>query len=137
MKISIDPGDTVGVATWNENGQLIWKSKMSLDEFIEWCDTYPDRDVSTVIVEDFTLRGHQAYRQRGSKLKASQGLGVAKAFAKRVRAKLVVQQPTILNIAAMHTGTKIVSHYSDDVSAFLHGYYYFESIGILRPKPLE
>lgn len=140
MIVSIDPGDTVGIALWSNKGDLWAKMKMSLEEFIDWCDSPPlppGEKIKVAVIEDFTLRGHQAYRQRGSKLKASQGIGVAKAFAKRVGAKVVLQQPSILNIAAMHTGTKIVQHYDDDVSAYLHGYWYFESVGILRAKPLD
>lgn len=137
MIVSIDPGDTVGVCTWSQEGELRSKFKLSLEEFITWCDDWALQPVQVVVIEDFTLRGHQAYRQRGSKLKASQGIGIAKAFAKRVGAKVVLQQPSILNIAAMHTGTKIVQHYDDDVSAYLHGYWYFESVGILRAKPLD
>lgn len=137
MIVSIDPGDTVGVCTWTEAGVLISQKKMSLEDFIIWCDGMADSKlaeamITVVVVEDFALWAHKAFSQRGSKMKASQGIGVAKSFARRVRAKLVTQSSSILKIAAMHTGTKVVQHFDDDVSAYLHGYWYFENAGILK-----
>lgn len=132
--ISIDPGDSTGVAVWKDNGELVKNWKFSLEDFIDWANGI-DFPVSTIVVEDFTLRRGKAVQQTGSKMKASQGIGVAKALAKRLGAKLVRQPSDRLKIAAMHAGVKVpaVSHIKDDVSAYLHGFYFFETRNILKP----
>jgi predicted RNase H-like nuclease (RuvC/YqgF family) len=138
MVVSVDPGDTTGVALWNAEGELIWKRKMSLDDFIYWCDDPGQQllNVTVVVCEDYTQRPKKMNRQ-GNKVKAAQGIGVAKAFAQKHKAKFVAQQPAILSVAALHTRTPHRSHQPDDVSAFLHGYFYFESVGVLKPLPLD
>lgn len=131
--VSIDPGETCGVALWEVTGELFWKRKMSLEELIEWCATF-DSGVSIVVCEDFTLRRSRANAQTGSKMAASQGIGVARAFARRKTARFVRQQPDILRIAAMHAGVALPQgHIADDVSAYLHGFFWFEKEGILKP----
>jgi len=133
--VSIDPGDTCGIAVWSNEGVLKGNWKLSLEELIDYLDNELSMaDIAVVVCEDFTLRGQRGrLNAKGNKLKASQGIGVAKAFAKRMGAKFVAQQPAILKIAALHTRTKIVTHFADDVSAYLHGYWFFEQQGILHP----
>jgi hypothetical protein len=130
MILSIDPGDTTGVALWTDKGKLVWNIKMTHEEFIDWAAD--DFMLSTVVVEDY-VHARGQLNKKGSKLKASQGLGIAKVLAKRAGAKLVIQKNSILNIAAMHAGVPVVKHYDDAVSAYLHGYYYLETQGILKP----
>lgn len=131
---SIDPGGTCGVCLWEVTGVLVWQRKMSLDEFEVWCDEFPDT-LSVVICEDFTLRRNRANAQTGSKMQASQGIGIARALARRHRAKFIRQQPDILRITALHMGVKVpMGHIPDDVSAYLHGARWFMSEGILKAK---
>jgi len=132
--VSIDPGDTCGVALWSEHGHLHWKRSMSLEEFEVWADKI-DVEVSVVVCENYVSRPGQRYEKKGSKMKASQGLGMAKLLARRLQAKFVQQQPDILRITALHAGIKVPQkgHIDDDVSAYLHGFRYFVSIGTLKP----
>lgn len=132
--VSIDPGDTTGVALWNDQGYRYWQRKMTLEEFEIWCDAF-DADVSIVVCENYVHRPRQRYEAKGSKMKASQGIGIAKAFARRRKAKLVIQGPDILRITALHAGIKVPQrgHIDDDVSAYLHGFRYFVSTGTLKP----
>lgn len=133
MILSVDPGGTCGLAMWQEDGTFVNKLKLSLDNFVLWASDV-DIELSVIIYEDYTLRGHQAYAQRGSKLEASQGIGIVKMLAARKNAKLVRQQASILKITAMHAEVPVVAHFDDDVSAYLHGYYYFEQQGLLKTK---
>lgn len=134
--ISIDPGDSTGVALWSDEGIFLEKFKMPLEEFLEWAAKI-DFVVSKVIVEDYVQNPNRRLNAKGSKMKASQGLGAAKLLAVQHGAELVVQKNTNLNMAAMHTGTPIVKHFDDDTSAYLHGYWYFESVGLRRPALQE
>lgn len=134
--ISIDPGDSTGVAVWSDEGQLVRKWKCSLEDFIDWADGV-DFTVSTVVVEDYVQDPYRKLNRKGSKMKASQALGVSKALAKRLGAKLVIQKNTILTVTAMHAGVRVVSHFPDDISAYLHGYYFFETKGIRLPALQE
>lgn len=132
--VSIDPGDTCGVALWTDTGILCWKKAMSLEEFEVWCDIF-DISLSVVVCENYVSRPGQRYEKKGSKMKASQGLGMAKLLARKHKAKFVSQQPDILRITALHAGIKVPQkgHIKDDVSAYLHGFRYFVSIGMLKP----
>lgn len=132
--VSIDPGGTCGVCLWEVTGQLVWQRKMLLDEFVIWCDEFAE-GVTVVVCEDFTLRRNRANAQTGSKMQASQGIGIARAFARAKRAKFIRQQPDILRITALHVGVKVPQgHIPDDVSAYLHGARWFMSEGILKAK---
>jgi hypothetical protein len=133
MILSVDPGGTCGLAMWQDDGTFVNKLKLPLSGFVLWASDV-DIELSTIIYEDFTLRASKAYAQRGSKLEASQGIGVVKALAARKNAKLVRQPSGILKITAMHAEVPIVTHFDDAVSAYLHGYYYFETKGLLKTK---
>lgn len=133
--LSVDPGDTTGVCLWLEDGTLVWKRKMSLEDYIDWANDC-DIALSIVVVEDY-VHARGGMNKKGSKMKASQGLGATKLLAKRHGAKLVVQKNLILIPAAMHAEVPIVKHFDDDISAYLHGYYYFETQGIRLPALQE
>lgn len=140
LVLSVDPGDSTGLALWEQSGELLWTKKMPLEDFILWAElSRYELPLSVVVCEDFTLRprGGRNLNAKGNKLKASQGIGIAKTLAHGHGAKLVMQQPGILRMAELHARVPHKSHQPDDVSAYLHGYYYFETQGILSPKPLD
>lgn len=131
--LSADPGDTTGLALWTLDGELIWTTEKSLEELESWV---LDLDIvlSIVIYEDFRLFRHKAAQQTGSRFGASQAIGMLKVLANRNSAKKVRQNSNILRIAGMHAGVKLPKgHIKDSVSAYLHGFYYFESVGIRVP----
>jgi hypothetical protein len=96
------------------------------------------QNVSVIVCEDYRLRQGRQAAQTGSRFVAVQAIGALKAYAKRVKAKFVLQDPQVLVIAALHSGEKRPSNHSKshDVDAYNHGYYYFETKGLLQPKPL-
>lgn len=132
--VSVDPGDTCGVALWTEGGFLFWKRKMTLEQFEIWCNDF-DNQLSIVVCENYVSRPGQRYEKKGSKMKASQGLGMAKLLARKHKAKFVQQEPNILRITALHAGISVPakSHIADDISAYLHGFRYFITQDILKP----
>ena len=133
MIMSIDPGDTTGIARWYTDGSFIDKFKLPYEDAIDYLAHA--NGISTLVLEDFRLRHGKAVAQTGSKFAAVQVIGAAKLYCRIHHTAYFAQSPQILKIAALHSGTDIPlkSHIDDDVSAYLHGYYWFESRGVLKP----
>jgi hypothetical protein len=131
--VSVDPGDNTGVAEWGIDGTMISNFELTHEEFVEWANDF-DGTLSIVVCEDYVHRPNQRYEKKGSKMKASEGKGIARALAKRKGAKFVVQPSTVLRITALHSGKKIPSksHISDKDSAYLHGFRYLLDAGIIE-----
>jgi predicted RNase H-like nuclease (RuvC/YqgF family) len=136
MVITVDPGDTTGIAYWTDKGELIEKEMLDFDALIERIEAL--EGVTVIVCEDYRLRQGKQMVQTGSKFQAVQVIGALKAYAKRHKAKMVLQDASVLTVAALHSGVKRPSDHSKShaVDAYNHGYYYFETKGLLQPKPL-
>jgi hypothetical protein len=136
MIISVDPGETTGIAYWEDDGTFISREALTQDEILDKVETLSD--VTVIVVEDYRLRQGKQMVQTGSRFVAVQIIGALKAYARRVGAKFVLQPANVLTIAALHSGVKRPSNHSKshDIDAYNHGYYYFETKGLLQPKPL-
>ncbi len=137
MILSVDPGDTSGIAYWENDGTFISREALNFEDLLEKLTDFPE-DVTVIVCEDYRLRQGRQAAQTGSRFVAVQVIGALKLLAKRKKAKMVLQPPTVLTIAAMHSGVKRPSNHakSHDIDAYNHGYYYFETKGLLEPKPL-
>ena len=137
--LSFDPGKTKGWAMFDGNGQIIQYGQASLDELIdlteEWARVWP---ISTIIYESFVLFRHKARQQTGSKMEASQAIGIIKTLARKTDATLVEQDPTIKSLAQKWTQLKPIGDHSQShwVDAFNHGAYWLIRQGI-RKTALE
>jgi hypothetical protein len=136
MIISVDPGETTGIAYWENDGTFISREALTQDEILDRVETLSD--VTVIVVEDYRLRQGKQMVQTGSRFVAVQIIGALKAYARRVGAKFVLQPANVLTVAALHSGVKRPSNHSKshDIDAYNHGYYYFETKGLLQPKPL-
>jgi hypothetical protein len=136
MVISVDPGETTGIAYWENDGTFIGREALSQDDLLDKLETLSG--VPVIVTEDYRLRQGKQMVQTGSRFVAVQIIGALKAYARRVGAKFVLQPANILTIAALHSGIKRPSNHaiSHDIDAYNHGYYYFETKGLLTPKPL-
>ena len=137
MVISVDPGESTGIAFWEDDGTLISRTTYDMDQLLEFT-TIDDRSIKVIVCEDYRLRQGKQMVQTGSRFVAVQVIGALKSLAKRVGAKFVLQQANVLTVAALHSGIKRPSNHaiSHDIDAYNHGYYYFETKGLLHPKPL-
>ena len=137
MVISVDPGESTGIAFWEDDGTLISRTTYDMDQLLEFT-TIDDRSIKVIVCEDYRLRQGKQMVQTGSRFVAVQVIGALKSLAKRVGAKFVLQQANVLTVAALHSGVKRPSNHaiSHDIDAYNHGYYYFETKGLLHPKPL-
>ena len=136
MVISVDPGETTGIAYWENDGTFISREALPQDDLFDKLETLSG--VTVIVTEDYRLRQGKQMVQTGSRFVAVQIIGALKAYARRVGAKFVLQPANILTIAALHSGIKRPSNHaiSHDIDAYNHGYYYFETKGLLTPKPL-
>ena len=95
-------------------------------------------DVTVIVCEDYRLRQGKQMAQTGSRFVAVQVIGALKSYAHRTKAKFVLQSPQVLTVAALHSQVKRPSNHakSHAVDAYNHGYYYFETQGLLQPEGL-
>jgi hypothetical protein len=136
MVISVDPGETTGIAYWSDQGESIEREALNQEALFDKLEQLDN--VTIVVCEDYRLRQGKQMVQTGSRFVAVQIIGALKAYARRVGAKFVLQPAQVLTVAALHSGVKRPSNHakSHDIDAYNHGYYFFETKGLLQPKPL-
>jgi hypothetical protein len=136
MIISVDPGESSGIAYWSDKGEFVEKEILTEEELFDELERL--ENVTVVVCEDYRLRQGKQMVQTGSRFVAVQIIGALKAYARRVGAKFVLQTANVLSVASLHSGVKRPSNHSKshDIDAYNHGYYYFETKGLLQPKPL-
>jgi hypothetical protein len=134
--ISVDPGETTGIAYWSDAGEFVEREALTQDELLDKLEIL--ENVTAVVCEDYRLRQGKQMVQTGSRFVAVQIIGALKAYARRVGAKFFLQPANVLTVASLHSGVKRPSNHakSHDIDAYNHGYYYFETKGLLQPKPL-
>lgn len=141
LYISVDPGKNVGVATWDEHGNFLRKTIFALEDFETYLGSLLDRkhEILAFIVEEYRVYGSKAHAHIGSKVETAQCIGKIKMIAKLLGVPVVEQPATILNGAAKWAGVKRSgSHWKDDVSAYLHGYYYLHKTKkLIRARVLD
>lgn len=129
--LSIDPGDTTGVATWTELGECVRTEEMDLDTVLSTLSKLRGSGISKIVYEDFLLYQHKAQQQTGSRFVASQVIGAIKLSAYMNRITLIRQPAGILRVTGMHARLTLPKgHIPDRMSAYLHGFHYFESLGM-------
>ena len=136
MIISVDPGETTGIAYWSDKGDFVEKEALTQEQLFDKIESL--ENVTAIVCEDYRLRQGKQMAQTGSRFVAVQVLGALKAYSHKVGAKFVLQPANVLTVAALHSGVKRPSNHakSHDIDAYNHGYYYFETKGLLQPKPL-
>lgn len=135
--LAVDPGERIGVAKATKDGEFQANFVCNSEELFEYLLMLSEngQHPRTIVIEDYRLRRGKQMAQTGSRLIAPQIIGALRFYAYSVGALVVLQSPTILDIAAMHAGKKVYKgHYPDDLSAYLHLWYYLETIGVLKPK---
>ena len=139
--VSFDPGKRTGVTTWNEKGECIKSSiflQPSLDVFLEALTHIST--IKTFIVEEYRVYSHMAEAHIGSKIETAQVIGQIKSVARQMNVQVIEQAAIRLRIAAKWAQVKVPpkgQHIRDDVSSYLHGYYYLHKKGIIKAKVLE
>lgn len=135
--LSVDPGDNVGYALW-DGGDCYENEIVSRKQFMQWLVDGYFEGADNVVAEDYTLFRGRAQKQVGSKMPASLVLGALELWCMQHGIWLKKQHSGILSIASMHANRALPQgHCPDDLSAYLHGYYYLENAGVLTPVSRE
>lgn len=142
MFVSVDPGERVGVATFNDKGENIYRTTFSIKEFRKLYLKQilrerlgaPKTDPKLVfIVEDFSLRRDKSFEQTGSDMPASRCIGAVELAVDILghdRGEIVFQSPGNLKTALKWAGFPDLAnkprswHCPDDLSAYAHGVFY-------------
>lgn len=133
--LAFDPGDTTGVAIFSDQGELKQMTQLKLQDLIDFLGGY-EFPVSLVIVEDFRLFKRKAMQQVGSTMPAPQVIGAIKTFASMKGVEVVLQPANIKPLALKWSGIIMPGNHADSHQwdAYLHGYYWLVSNGILQTK---
>jgi len=131
--IGVDPGKVTGIAIFNGDGTLDTFGQLSIEEVIELTDGYL-KNVSVIVVEDFILFKKRALQQAGSRLHASQVIGMMKVFARQKNARLVMQPAERKNDGANLSQKFPPSDHSQShqVDAYNHAFFWMHQAGIVR-----
>lgn len=122
--LAVDPGKVSGVAIFIE-GNARTLDQVSFDDFGAYLfDLNPRPDL--IVYENYRLFSWKAKEQSGSKMEASQIIGMLKLFASSQKIKIVEQGPQIKPIAQKWSKTIPPKNHanSHQIDAFNHGFYY-------------
>lgn len=138
MYIAIDPGENVGVATFNDLGQDISQTEWRLNKFYSFlANTYvASRSQKTMhfhfIVEDFKLRQDMAIAQTGSNMPAAKCIGAIEQICELLgsRGTITLQPPSVLSTGLKWSNRPDMAnrprswHCPDYIAAHAHGVFY-------------
>ena len=141
MYLSYDPGRTTGWARFSDTGDALGYGQVSMDELLAHVESmielHNDDPIKVVIVEDFVLFGHKAKQQTGSRMEASQAIGILRTLADRTGAKFFLQPSNIKSLAEKWTQLSAkgkVHSKTHWIDAFNHGAYYLIKQGIRKTE---
>lgn len=148
MYIAVDPGKTVGVATFREDGTDIARKALDIDKFRTLLKSFyfgvKDSDEKLrFIVEDYKLRQDMALAQTGSDMPASKCIGAIEMIMTLLGEQSMIwwQRPSDLKGALKWAGYPELArkprtwHCPDDLSAYAHGVHRLIDLGV-RKHPI-
>lgn len=140
MYLAYDPGKTTGWARFNDDGTIHSTGQVDLSGLLtHLADMRDDGEpIKAIIYETFVLFKHKAQQQTGSKMEASQAIGMIKTLHNETGCSLIEQAPNVKYIAQKWSGVKPPSNHADShwVDAFNHGVFFLVKLGI-RKTALE
>lgn len=136
MYLSVDPGkgavDSIGVAIFKSNGDLIDMGQLTFPEFITYLDHLPGR-LDKIICEDYKIFKRKAKAHIGSRVETAQTIGALRGWATKQKVEIIYQDSSILTTAQkLFQITMPADHtISHQFSALLHGKWYLYNKGII------
>src|SRR4051794_14244499 len=99
--LAFDPGKITGWAVFNDDGSVRSMGQATIDELIDLCVEWAalDEPIRAVIYEDFVVFKHKAKFLAGSRMEASQAIGIIKGLARTTKTELVMQGSDIKPMA--------------------------------------
>lgn len=149
--LAFDPGYRTGVAGWDDEYRpVLFRILKGFDALCDFLDGIElQRPGPKVIIYE---RYRVAYSSdnyhderyakihAGKQVVAEQAIGAIFRTARKVKAELVAQEPSILEMALLHAGLKKPPkgrHLPDDQSAYAHGNEYLLKQGLITPRVLN
>jgi hypothetical protein len=142
MYVAFDPGKVTGWAIFKDDGSVNTIGQATIEELITLVEKLVLDNLSepilAVVYEDFIIFKHKAKYLAGSRVEASQAIGIIKGLAQRTGAELVMQGSDIKPMAQRWTQIKPPADHAEShkIDAFNHGAYYLINKGI-RKTALE
>lgn len=133
--IGVDPGKTTGLVICDEDGSNIQWAQMSVPEMVEFTNTFED-DIKMIVVEDFVLFKRRALQQSGSRLHASQVIGMMEVLAAKKGARLIKQPAERKLDGQRRSGLVPKGRHEDNhwVDAYNHLFFRMHEMGIVMSK---
>jgi len=135
--LAIDPGETSGWASFDEAGKPLdigqIKGRIPVYELLQQVQP------KVLIVEDFVLFPWKAKEQAFSQFETVRIIGAIELWAFAKKAVVQLQKPNVKDIGYMWAGMpKAKSHKdSHQRDAYVHGIYFLQKNGILKPQQLR
>jgi hypothetical protein len=146
--LAIDPGKRIGwamfyVSTGEEiaRGVTDWdglrESFDNLEYYLGGDLTYRGRVLREIVCEDYI--GRPGQKNGGQHFDASEVIGGVRMLAEQNAVPFHRQRAVdVLQVSALHAGYKLPKgHLPDEDSAWLHGRFRLEQLGVLRAEPLD
>lgn len=150
----IDPGKNIGFARFDVQDKVIKHKSETIMDFDLFCVVMNSVSIMAqernspepiiIVMEDFLLFAHKAKNQIGSRMDASQVIGVVKYLVKTSNGRLVLvmQQPSINLTAAKYSGHGLAilnrgGHLPDDISASNHAHYWLVENKFLKHRMFD
>lgn len=133
--MAFDPGKTTGFAIFEPTGKLDTFGQLSMEQMEQFCNEYKE-PVAVVIAEDYVLFKRRALQQSGSRMHASQVIGMLRVFARKMDAKFILQDAERKldgeRLSQKHPPSD--HDYSHQVDAYNHAFFWMHRAGIVRSK---
>lgn len=137
--MAFDPGKVTGFATFTQNG-----TPVEMGHIPDWSEgvmkflgmpVFANEPVKVVICEAYQIRG-RAQTVDSNAIRTRAVISVIKNFAALQGARLVMQQSSILPIAAKFSGMEMPKDHSlsHQISAFNHGWYRLTEDKVVVPR---
>lgn len=132
--LAVDPGETTGWATFDENG--IGTGLGSVHGRIEVYELLSQVQAKLLIIEDFELFPWKSKEQSWSSFETVRVIGAIEFWAYAKNAGLVLQKPNIKVIGYKWAKLTVAKAKADshERDAYVHGVYYLCKQGIRNPQ---
>lgn len=132
--LAIDPGETIGWASFNDLGDLITMGQFRFENFNEEMDKLLHSDLKQVIIEDYVNYGHKQ-QKRWTRNNTSKIIGKIELLADLRSVSWVRQPANNYGIGAMWGGFEIPTDHSisHQFVAAAHGIYWLQTNGVREP----
>lgn len=134
--VSFDPGESTGVAEWDERGNCTKLVEIPHTEIGAYLQELETRAPKHIVFEGWNLWKDR--NKTGDKQRTVRVIGVIEETARRLGLVPTEQKQSAKDSALPWAGIKKQKgHMPNSRSAYLHGYYWLYNQGKIRPRVLD